>query len=140
LETAQNERHYLETRISDLVPNRYYLVVVSYKPIGDRMINLILRDAGKGQEGVTWCDPKGLEAGRRADFYDGSMIVKANGSVVCWGIIKLTLDQAFLGIDLLPRKGGFPYQGDGESGMLLESISLHMRSSPDVVLKGDERG
>ena len=29
-----------ETRISGLVPNRYYLVVVSYKPIGDRMINL----------------------------------------------------------------------------------------------------
>jgi hypothetical protein len=68
------------------------------------------------------------------------MIVKPDGSVVCWGIIKLTLDQAFLGIDLLPRKGGFPYQGDGESGMLLESISLYMRSSPDVVLKADERG
>lgn len=139
LETTQNARHYLETRIPDLVPNHYYLVVVSYKPIGDRMINLILRDGGKGQEGVAWCDPKGLEAGRRADFYDGSMIVKPDGSVVCWGIIKLTLDQAFLGIDLLPRKGGFPYQGDGESGMLLQDISLYMRSSPDVVIGPDER-
>jgi hypothetical protein len=102
------------------------------------MINLILRDASKGQEGVTWCNPGGLEAGRRADFYDGSMIVKADGSVVCWGIIKLTQDQAFLGIDLLPRKGGFPYQGDGQSGMLLRNISLYMRSSPDVVFDAEE--
>jgi hypothetical protein len=139
LETAQNERHYFETGISGLAPNHYYLVVVSYKPIGERTINLVLRDAGKGHEGVTVCNPGGLESVRRADFYDGSMIANADGSVTCWGIIKLTQDQAFLGIDLLPRNGSFPYQGDGKSGMLLQNISVYVRSHPDVVLGAEER-
>ena len=137
METAQAERHSLETRISGLVPDRYYLVVVSYEPIGDRMINLSLRDAVKGHEGLSWCDPDGLEAGRRADFYDGSMIVNADGSVVCWGIIKLTQDQAYLGIDLMLRKGGTPYQGDGRSGVFIQDISIYMRSSPNVVIDAE---
>ena len=63
VETAQAERHSLETLISGLVPDRYYLVMLSYEPIGDRMINLSLRDAVKGQEGLSWCDPAGFEAG-----------------------------------------------------------------------------
>ena len=138
IETEQNERHYFETRISGLEPDRYYLVAVSYKPIGDRVISVVLREAG--HEGSVWCDPKGLDAGRRADFYDGSMIMNADDSIVCWGIIKLTQDQANLGIDLLPQEGSFPYQGDGRSGLLLRNISLYMRSSPDVVVGTDEVG
>jgi hypothetical protein len=114
------------------------LVAVSYKPIGDRVISVALRDAG--HEGSVWCDPKGLDAGRRADFYDGSMIMNADGSIVCWGIIKLTQDQARIGIDLLHQEGSFPYQGDGRSGLLLRNISLYMRSSPDVVVGTDEVG
>ena len=140
VETAQAERHSLETLISGLVPDRYYLVMLSFEPIGDRMISLSLRDAVKGQEGLSWCDPAGSEAGRRADFYDGSMVVNADGSIVCWGIVKLTQDQAYLGIDLSLRKGGSPYQGDGRSGLLLRHVRLYMRSTPDVVLDADERG
>lgn len=132
VETDKSQRHYFETRIPGLVPDRYYLVAISYKPIGDRVINVVLRDLG--HEGLTWCDPKGLEAGRRADFYDGSMIMNVDGSVVCWGIIKLTQDVAFLGIDLLPRGGGFPYRGDGQSGVLIQDISIYMRSSANVVI------
>jgi hypothetical protein len=80
-----------------------------------------------------------FKAGRRADFYDGSMIVKADGSIVCWGIIKLTQAQAYLGIDLLPQKGESPSQVDGQFGIFLQNISLYMRASPDVVLEGSAR-
>lgn len=138
VETEKNERHYFQTRISGLEADRYYLVAVSYKPIGDRMISVSLRDTR--QEGSAWCDPKGLDAGRRADFYDGSMNMNADGSVVCWGIIKLTHDPAFLGIDLLPRGGGFPYQGDGDrAGLLIQSISIYRRSNADVVINPELR-
>ena len=133
LETAQIEQHSLETRISGLVPDRYYLVAVSYEPIGDRMIDLSLRTAVKDHKGSTRCNPDGLEATRRADIYDGSMIVNADGSIVCWGITKLTQDQAYLVIDLLSPKTRSWYQGDGRSGLLVRNISLYMRSSPDVV-------
>ena len=140
VETAQAERHSLETLISGLVPDRYYLVMLSYEPIGDRMINLSLRDAVKGQEGLSWCDPAGFEAGRRADFYDGSMVVNKDGSVVCWGIVKLTQDQAYLGIDLMLRKGGTPVSGRRSFGPASSKCTLYMRSTPDVVLDADERG
>jgi hypothetical protein len=137
--TAQAGLHSLETRISGLVPDRYYLVTLSFEPIGeDRLFNLSLRDAVGGQGGVTWCDPAGREAGRRADFYDGSMVVNADGSMVCWGIIKLTQDQAYLGIVLQTRQNQSWYPGDGRSGMLLRSVRLYMRSSPDVVLNTGE--
>jgi hypothetical protein len=138
LATARHERHYLETKISNLVPDRWYLVAVAYKPIGDSAINVILRDA-KGQEGLSFCDFKASEAGRRADFYDGSMIVKADSWVVCWGIIKLTQDQAFLGIDVLPGQSGPGDQRAAEAGLLLQNVSLYLRSSPDVVLDAEER-
>jgi hypothetical protein len=140
LETAQSERHSLETPISGLVPDRYYLVAVSYEPIGDRIINLSLRVSVKGHEASTWCDSEGLKASRRAEFYDGSMIVNADGSIVCWGIIKLTQGQAHLGIDLLTRNGHSWYQGDGRSGLLVRNISLYMRSSPDVVVGTEDVG
>ncbi len=67
-------------------------------------------------------------------LYDGSMILNADGSVVCWGIIKLKQDPAFLGFDFLPHDGGFPYQGDGQSGMLIQNISIYERSSENVVI------
>ena len=140
VETAQAERHSLETLISGLVPDRYYLVMLSFEPIGDRMISLSLRDAVKGQEGLSWCDPAGSEAGRRADFYDGSMVVNADGSIVCWGIVKLTQDQAYLGIDLSLRKGCSPGRATAVEGLLLRHVRLYMRSTPDVVLDADERG
>jgi hypothetical protein len=132
VETERNERHYFETRISGLQPGHYYLVAVSYLPLGERMINVTLRDAR--HEGMTWCDPKALDAGRRGDFYDGSMMLGADGTVTCWGIIKLDSDPAFLGIDILPGGGGFPYQGDGRSGILLRNIRIFQRSSADVVM------
>jgi len=48
------------------------------------------------------------------------MDLNGDGSVVCWGIIRLTQDKAFLGIDLLPQGGGFPYQGEGgRAGLLI---------------------
>jgi hypothetical protein len=138
-ETEKNERHLLETKISDLVPDRYYLLTITYKPVGNRVINLILRDDAGGHEGVSYCDPTGGNAGRRGDAYDGSMVLKTDGSVVCWGIVKLTHNTAVLGIDLLPQKGGFPYQGDGRSGLLVQDISLYIREAPDIVLNTEAR-
>jgi hypothetical protein len=140
LETAQNEQHSLKTQISGLVPDRYYLLAVSYKPIGNRILSLSLGDGVRGPEGSSWCDPENLEAGRHADFYDGSMIVNTDGSIVCWGIVKVTAGQAYLGIDLLRPKGGgtTSHQADKRAGLLLRNISLYMRSSPDVVVDGEE--
>src|SRR4029077_14918455 len=99
-----------------------------------RIIDLSLRTAVKDHKGSTKCNPDSLEATRRADIYDGSMIVNADGSIVCWGITKLTQDQAYLVIDLLSPKTRSWYQGDGRSGLLVRNISLYMRSSPDVVV------
>jgi hypothetical protein len=140
VETAQRALHSLETRISGLIPDRYYLVAVSYEPIGDRIIDLSLRTAVKARAGATRCNPDGLEAMRRAGIYDGSMIVNADGSIVCWGIFKLTQDHAYLAIDLLSRTTRSWYQGDGRSGLLVRNISLYMRSSPDVVLGAEDVG
>jgi hypothetical protein len=130
-ESDRNVRHYMETRLPGLVPNRYYLIALTYKPIGNRMVNLILRD--NVREGLTWCDPQSLDAARRADFYDGSVVPEADGFFTCWGIIRLEQDVGFIGLDFLPHGGGFPYAGDGQSGILVKDFRVYARSSPDVV-------
>ena len=131
-ETDKNERHYLQFRLPGVVPDRYYLAAITFKPIGDRMLHLILRD--NVHMGITWCDPQGLEAGRHADSYDGNLVEEPDGFFTCWTIVKLVQDTAFLGIELLPRGGGFPYQGDGKSGMMVKDLRIYARTTPDVVV------
>jgi hypothetical protein len=139
IEMGTTGRHSIETVISGLVPNQYYLATARYKVVGDRIVHLTLRDVNGAQQGLTYCNLKAEEARRRGNFYDGGMSLQFNESVLCWGIIKLTQDSAVLGIDLLLQNAGRFYQGDGQSGLMIQEFSLFMRSSPDVLIDSGAR-
>jgi hypothetical protein len=135
-ETPATGRHSLETTISGLVPDRYYLVMLTYKPVGDRIVSLALKSVATGDGGSN-CNASASQANRYGDFYDGGMNLGADGSFVCWGIIKLTQDRAVLGIELWPQNANLPYRGDGQSGLIIQDVALFMRSSPDVLIDSD---
>jgi phospholipase C len=98
----------LQATVSGLVPNRYYLLMATYRPVGERVVELSLKDAQAERYSWSRCNSKTEQASRH-DFYDGSMNLNADGSFTCWGIVKFTQNSAVLRIELVPQNAGSPY-------------------------------
>jgi hypothetical protein len=126
-------RHALETKISGAVPGQYYLASVTYKPLGDRIVNLSLKDANAGPQGRVSCNFKTEEATPRGRVYDGSMNLHADGLVTCWGIFQLRQSEATLDIELMLQNAGIYYRGDSRSGLLIHEFALFVRADPDAL-------
>jgi len=122
VETAGVRAHYVETRLTGLVPGRTAVLSFPAKAMGARGIFVDVQTAGR--RGGGYCDLYGETAQRDGDMFDADLEPQPDGWSRCWVAMPIDAADATVRLSLINERLDPAYAGDGTSGAAIGKVEV----------------